>query len=474
MKMEKRLLRQSFRHNKRSNTFRGNLTFTVLCLIVLGSGIAALSLKNYQYKRYWQRTHRNYFDEKQALELCFAAFKQLKKAVSRDTVITYESAGKLHFLDAISKKGLVDFDESLFENSAKISVFSNPDTQHYIPCLYQAEGLRQPLEELFWEKIPPEELKEEVPFKDNYLLVQKRWFSLKNNTALDAELFEPYLKAWDKVDKQLKLTFLNPFDRPLNGNCNLVLTVEIKSGSINKSQDFIYALDSGKSIVHTMDIEQDFSKFNLEYGNVWIEKTLKVATSTKPASGSKGKWRKSSPESLPPEPEKPKEIVDKVYFKTQTPLQCLNASLFFHKSFEPTIAFGKKDAINNYFWDNVVFDKSAVFFNLNTNEVQLRQQLNGLFEESVAGRLCEDILGKQPFYNVYSFVSTFSQDLANPWNALDNLPIFVLREESFIIESQLKNLQKNASIQCRLWVHREAKSDKEREWSIDQIEYKRF
>ena len=104
----------------------------------------------------------------------------------------------------------------------------------------------------------------------------------------------------------------------------------------------------------------------------------------------------------------------------------------------------------------------------------MRQQLEGLFKESVAERLCEDILRNQPFYDVYSFVSMLSQDLASHWNALDNPPVFVVREESFIIESQLKNSQKNASVQCCLWVHREAKSDKDREWMIDQIEYKRF
>ena len=148
--------------------------------------------------------------------------------------------------------------------------------------------------------------------------------------------------------------------------------------------------------------------------------------------------------------------------------------MFFHENLEPTISFGKKDAINNYFWDNVVFDKSAAYFNLNANEVQLRQQLEGLFEASVAARLCEDIVRKQPFYDVYMFVSKLSKELANHWNALDNLPMFVLREECFIIEAQLKKSKKNASMHCRLYVHREAKSDKERSWSIEQIEYKRF
>ena len=78
----------------------------------------------------------------------------------------------------------------------------------------------------------------------------------------------------------------------------------------------------------------------------------------------------------------------------------------------------------------------------------------------MAERLCEDMLEKQPFYNVYSFSSELSQDLAKHWNALDNPPIFVLREESFIIEVQFQNPHKNASMQYRLWVYREAKSDK--------------
>lgn len=473
MKMEKRLPRQSFRHNKRSNTFRGNLTFTVLCLIALSSGIAALSLKNYQYKRYWQRTQRNYFDEKQALELCFVAFKQLKEAVSRDTVITYESAGKLHFIDSITKEDAVDFDKFTFEDSAKISVFSNLETKNYIPCLSQAEGMKQTLEELFQQEIRPEPLKEEVPFKDNYKTIRDRWFSLKNNTSLDTNIFEPYLKAWDKVDKQLQLIFLNPFDRFLNGKYNLQVIIEANSESINKNSGFDCCLNPGKSIFHTIEIGQDFLRFNLTYGKVLVEKTLRAAASTKPASGTKwGRSAKPSPSAA--EAVRSVEILDNVYFKTQTPLQRLNACLFFHKTLEQTVAFGKKDAINNYFWDNVVFDKSAVYFNLNANEVQLRQQLEGLFEESVAERLCEDICGKQPFYDVYSFASGLSQDLASHWNALDNPPIFVLREESFIIESQLKNFQKNTSVHCRLWVHREAKSDREREWIIDQIEYKRF
>ncbi|MFQ6723067.1 MAG: hypothetical protein ACLRFH_01535 [Opitutales bacterium] len=473
MKMEKRLPRQSFRHNKRSNTFRGNLTFTVLCLIALGSGIAALSLKNYQYKRYWQRTQHNYVDEKQALELCFVAFKQLKEAVSRDTVITYESAGKLRFVDTITQEDVVDFDKFTFEDSIKISIFSNPNAKHHIPCLSQAEGMKQTLEELFQQEIRPEPLKEEVPFKDNYKTIRDRWFSLKNNTSLEAKLFDSYLKAWTKSGTQLNLTFLNPFDRFLNGNYNLQVIIEATSGSIEKSSEFNCSLNPGVSVSHAIEIEKSFLRFNLTYGKVLVEKTLRAATSTKPASETK--WKKAAKPSPPAtEAVRSVEIVDNVYFKTQTPLQCLNACLFFHKNLEPAIAFGKKDAINEYFWNKVVFDKSAVFFNLNANEVQLRQQLDGLFEESVAERLCEDICGKQPFYDVYSFASGLSQDLASHWNALDNPPIFVLREESFIIESQLKNFQKNTSVHCRLWVHREAKSDREREWIIDQIEYKRF
>ena len=333
--------------------------------------------------------------------------------------------------------------------------------------------MKQTLEELFQQEIRPKPLKEEVPFKDNYKTIRDRWFSLKNNTSLDAKLFDPYLKAWTKSGTQLNLTFLNPFDRSLNDNYDLALTVGITSGSIEKSSGFDCSLNPGKSIFHTIEIGQDFLRFNLTYGKVSVEKTLRAAAST--SSVSVPRWRKAA-EPSPPATEAVRsvEVIDNVYFKTQTPLQRLNACLFFHKNLEPAIAFGKKDAINKYFWNNVVFDKSAVCFNLNANEVQLRHQLDGLFEEFVTERLCEDILGKQPFYDVYSFVSTLSQDLASHWNALDNPPIFVLREECFIIESQLKNFQKNTSVHCRLWVHREAKSDREREWIIDQIEYKRF
>lgn len=474
MKMEKRLPRQSFRHNKRFKGSQGNLTFTVLCLVALGSGIAALSLKNYQYKRYWQRTHRSYFDEKQTLELCFAAFKKLKETITKDTVITYESDGKLHFVDAITKEVLVNFDKLCLDDSAKISIFSNPNAKHHIPCLSQAEGMKQTLEELFQQEIRPEPLKEEVPFKDNYKTIRDRWFSLKNNTSLEAKLFDPYLKAWAKTGHQLTLTFLNPFDRSLNGNYNLQVIIEANIESINKNSEFNCSLNPGVSVSHAIEIGQDFLRFNLIYGKVSVEKPLKVATTTKTNSfGSR--WRRAAEPSPPvPDPMKSKEIIDKVYFKTQTPLQCLNACLFFHKSLDPAIAFGKKDEINKYFWNNVVFDKSTVFFNLNASGIQLRQQLEGLFEESIAELLYEDILTKQPFYDVYSFVSTLSTNLAKHWNSLDNPPVFVLREESFIIESQLKNLRKNDSMQCRLWIHRKAKSDKEREWTIDKIEYKRL
>ena len=158
--MEKHFRHLSYRPSKLSNRFQGNLAFTVLCLITLGSGIAMLSLKHYQYKRYWQRIHRNYYEEKQALEFCFAAFKQLKKAVTKDTVITYESNGKLYFRDTITKEDLVDLDEIFFEDSVKISIFSNSDTKQYISCLSQKEGMRQSLEDLFKKEKPPEELKE--------------------------------------------------------------------------------------------------------------------------------------------------------------------------------------------------------------------------------------------------------------------------------------------------------------------------
>lgn len=463
--MEKLLSHQSYRHSKRSSPFQGNLTFTVLCLIALSCGIAALSLKNNQYKRYCQRIHRNYFDEKQALELCFAAFKKLKEAATKDAVITYEKEGKIHFVDAISKEDLVNLDEILFENSAKISVFSDPEAKNYIPCLPQSEGVRQTLEELFQQEIRPE------PLKNNYPLIRNRWFSLKNNTALDTSLFEPYLKAWDKLDNQLKLTFLNPFDRSLKGKFNLTVTCNVSDEVMSpKSPVFDCSLKPGGSVFHNVEIktEKNFSNFTICYGTISVEKTLRSESSRKTTP----KWRRLSPPA--PEPIKLKEIIDKIYFKTQTPLQCLNTCLFFHETLEPIVAFGKKDEINKYFWNNVLFDKSAVYFNLNANEVQLKQKLEGLFEESVVKMLCEDILKSQPFYDIYSFTSKLSQDLASHWNALDSLPIFVLREESFIIEAQLKSLQKNVFIRCRLWVHREIKSDKEREWSIDQIEYKRF
>ena len=471
MKMGKHLRHKSCLPSKLSKRSQGNLTFTVLCLIALGSGIAALSFKNYQYKRYWQRTHRNYFDEKQVQEFCFAAFKKLKEAATKAAVITYESDGELHFIDAITKEDLVNLVEISFGDSVKISIFSNPNGQHHIPCLSKEEGMRQTLEDFFQQEILPSALEEEKPFKDNYLRIRERWFSLKNSTDLDAKLFEPYLKAYSKSGTQLLLTFLNPFDRRLIGNYDLALTVGITSGSIDKTSEFICSLKPAESILHTIEMEKAISKFNLHYGNVFIEKILKTTTTTKPASGSK--WRKKAEPSSIPEV-RLVEIVNKVYFKTQTPLQRLNASLFFHESLEPVVAFGKKDAINKYYWNTIVLDKSVTYFNLNANPTQLKQQLESLFEESVAERLYEDILEKQPFYNVYSFSSELSQDLAKHWNALDNPPIFVLREESFIIEVQFQNPHKNASMQYRLWVYREAKSDKEREWNIAQIEYKRF
>jgi hypothetical protein len=331
--------------------------------------------------------------------------------------------------------------------------------------------MRQTLEELFQQEILPDALEEERPFKDNYLCIRERWFSLKNSTSLDAKLFDPYLKAWTKSGTQLNLTFLNPFDRRLIGNYDLALTVGITSGSIDKTSEFNCSLNPAESILQTIEIGQDFTSFTLRYGGVLLEKTLEFKGTTKPASGPK--WRKKTRSSSVPEVS-PVEIVDKIYLKTQTPLQRLNSSLFFRESLEPMVAFGKKDEVNKCFWNTIVFDKSASFFNLNANEGQLKEQLKGLFEESVAERLCEDMLEKQPFYDVYSFTSELSQDLASHWNALDNPPIFVLREECFIIESQLKNSQKNTSIQCRLWVHREANSDKERDWVMDHIEYKRF
>ena len=79
---------------------------------------------------------------------------------------------------------------SLFTTKMPLDVFSNPNWKHHIPCLSKEEGMRQTLEELFQQEILPDALEEERPFKDNYLRIRERWFSLKNSTSLDAKLFD--------------------------------------------------------------------------------------------------------------------------------------------------------------------------------------------------------------------------------------------------------------------------------------------
>lgn len=461
--------------NKLFNRFSGHLALTILCLITISGGMAAFFLKSYQTKTYWSQNQQKYFGEKEALELCHSVFKILQEKATKDTIITSEKEGKIHFIDTLTKKELDNIETTYLGNSIKI--FSNPNDKHFIPYCFQTEGLRQTLDAFFQKEIQP-------TIQKNYTLIRNRWNSLKNNSTLDSTFFEPYLKSWKQTDKGITLTFLNPFDRPLNTTeYKLTLEIETTTKTIKIKPHFNSNLDKGKSCKISHPFSDTLLSCTLNYGTIFKKLTSPNLMDTKSKTSTTKKVDRQKPWIRPKIPTTPIKqkipiiIDDKIYFKTQTPLQRLNACLFFHERLEPTITFGKKDDDNMFFWNNILFNPSAAFFNLNANKINLKKQLKTVFKElsdQNLTALCDDIHSRQPFYDVYTFTSNLKEDLANTWNKLSNPPIFVVREECFIIESQVKKSQKNASVQCRLWIHREATSNTERTWIIDKIEYKHF
>lgn len=457
--MVKLFQHKNYPPNKLFNRFSGHLALTILCLITISGGMAAFFLKSYKTKTYWSRNQQKYFGEKEALELCHSVFKILQEKATKDTIITYEKEGKIHFIDALTKKELDNIETTYLGNSIKI--FSNPNDKHFIPYCFQTEGLRQTLNAFFQKETQP-------TIQKNYTLIRNRWNYLKNNSTLDPTFFKPYLKSWKQTDKGITLTFLNPFDRPLNtAGYNLALEITENKKKSDEQVFFEHQLTEGNSCDRLLAITDSVSK--VKYNNIIKKLPCNHATN----STRKTSWR-TKPSSKPLTSE---TLRDAIYFKTQTPLQRLNACLFFHERLEPTITFGKKDDDNMFFWNNILFNPSAAFFNLNANKINLKKQLKTVFKELSDQNLialCDDIHSRQPFYDVYTFTSNLKEDLANTWNKLSNPPIFVIREECFIIESQVKKSQKNASVQCRLWIHREATSNTERTWIIDKIEYKHF
>ncbi len=465
--MEKHFQQQNSNLNIPFNKKLGSLVLTAMCLIAIGSGITVIALKNYHTKIYWQKNYQNYCNEKQALELCFHTFNKLREIATKDTIITYENKGCVYFINALTKENLGCLNETFFENSTHILISTDPDNLQYIACTSQKEGLRQTLETFFQQQTFSEIT------KPNYSLVQQRWNSLKNNSTLNPEFFEPYLKSWSKTDTTITLTLLNPFDRSLNGTYNLATENNNKSGTTASQHQLDCQLKGGQSCQQTIQ-RTCSNSITLKYNNV--SKTLNFNT-THQTSTNASPWRKPN-QAIITSQNQAQSIEDKIYFKTQTSLQRLNTCLFSHNSLNPTISFGINDTINQFFWNNIIFDEDTIFFNLNANKNKLKTLLTSLFieleSEQTIIEIYNDILKRQPFYDIHSFTSNLSPTLAKYWNKLPKPPIFVVREESFIIESQLKKSSKNTSIRCRLWVHRQATSEHNRTWTIKCINFKRF